>query len=412
MNNLLIINAYIVTPLGKTACKGAEMNHLLKIISGTVEVTNGIITYVGKNRENIPEGYQVLDAEGKVLLPGFVDSHTHMIFGGYRSEEFLWRMEGNSYMNIMEKGGGILNTVKATRQSSFESLKIKAERFIDQMSSMGVTTIEAKSGYGLDCNTEMKQLKVIQAINREINRKADIIPTFLGAHALPEEYKGREDYYIDFLISEMLPIITDMKLAENCDVFCEKGVFSVNQSRRLLESAKKMGLGIKVHADEITSMGGAELACELKALSADHLLQVSDKGIKTLAENNDVVATLLPLTAFVLKEPYAKGRKMIDEGCSVALATDFNPGSCPSCSIPLLFALACIYMNFSVEEVITAMTLNGAAAINRADTIGSIEVGKKGDFALLKFKSYYYLPYFTGINIVELTIKEGRVISI
>lgn len=410
-NNLLIINAHIVTPIGNRARKGKEMNELLDIPCGTVEVTDGIITYVGPNRkEEFPNEYRVLDAEGQVLLPGFVDSHTHLVFGGYRPEEFMWRMRGDSYMSIMERGGGIVNTMKATREASFHELKEKAEKYIDVMSRMGVTTVEGKSGYGLDKETELKQLKVMAAINRDPHRKVEIATTFLGAHALPPEYKDREEDYIDFLINEMLPYIKEEYLAENCDVFCEKGVFTVEQSRRLLSTAKEMGYGIKIHADEIVSFGGSELAAELHALSADHLLHASDEGIRRMAEEN-VVATLLPLTAFTLREPYARGREMIDAGCAVALATDLNPGSCCSGSIPLTFALACIYMRLSVEEAITALTLNGAAAINRADSIGSIEVGKKGDCALLDTDTYYVLPYYTGMNSVQCTIKEGLFVS-
>ena len=408
-SNLIITNARIVTPLGNTARKGKAMGELLTIPCGTVEVTNGVITYVGENRAELPKGYQVLDAQGKVLLPGFVDSHTHLVFGGYRPEEFMWRMRGDSYMSIMERGGGIVNTMKATRAATHEELKTKAEGYIDVMSRMGVTTVEGKSGYGLDRDSELKQLEVMRDINNDPDRKVDIATTFMGAHALPPEYKGRDEEFIDFLIREMLPLVKEKDLAENCDIFCEKGVFTVEQSRRLLSAAKEMGFGVKIHADEIVCFGGSELAGELKALSADHLLHASDEGIKAMADN-DVVATLLPLTAFTLREEFARGRQMIDSGCAVALATDLNPGSCCSGSIPLTFALACIYMKFSVEEAITALTLNGAAAINRADTIGSIEVGKKGDFVLLDSDTHYVLPYYTGMNSVEKTIKDGNIL--
>lgn len=407
--NLIITNARIITPIGKSARRGQEMNELLVIPNGTVEVTNGIITYVGDNRNDFPTGYETIDAEGKVLLPGFVDSHTHFVFGGFRPEEFMWRMRGDSYMSIMERGGGIINTMKATREATTAELQTKAEWFIDAMSRMGVTTVEGKSGYGLDRDTELKQLEVMQAINQNPDRKVDIAATFLGAHAVPPEYKEREEEYIDFLINEMLPQVKERNLAENCDVFCEKGVFTIEQSRRLLSAAKQSGFGIKLHADEIVSFGGAELAGELQALSADHLLHASDEGIKAMTYNG-VVATLLPLTAFTLREPYARGRKMIDAGCAVALATDLNPGSCCSGSIPLTFALACIYMKFSVEEAITALTLNGAVAINRADRIGSIEVGKEGDFALLDTDTHYVLPYYTGMNSVQCTIKKGNIV--
>ena len=405
----MIINARILTPLGTSAIAGKAMGNLLDIPEGTIEITEGVITYVGKNRPERPEGYRVLNANGRAVLPGFIDSHTHLVFGGYRPEEFVWRMQGDSYMSIMERGGGIINTVRATRETSLDDLKAKAEWYIDLMSQMGVTTVEGKSGYGLDKDTELKQLEVMKAINEDPNRKVDIATTFLGAHAVPTEYKGKEEAYIDFLIDEMLPLIQGKKLAENCDIFCEKGVFTVEQSRRLLQAAKERGFGVKIHADEIVSFGGAELAGELKALSADHLLHASDAGIQAMADNH-VVATLLPLTAFTLREPYARGREMIDKGCAVALATDLNPGSCCSGSIPLTFALACIYMNFSVEEAITAMTLNGAAAIGRADRIGSIEVGKQGDLVVLDAETPAILPYYTGMNAVRHTIKGGNII--
>ena len=405
----MIINARILTPLGTSAIAGKAMGNLLDIPEGTIEITEGVITYVGKNRPERPEGYRVLNANGRAVLPGFIDSHTHLVFGGYRPEEFVWRMKGDSYMSIMERGGGIINTVRATRETSLDDLKAKAEWYIDLMSQMGVTTVEGKSGYGLDKDTELKQLEVMKAINEDPNRKVDIATTFLGAHAIPTEYKGKEEAYIDFLIDEMLPLIQEKKLAENCDIFCEKGVFTVEQSRRLLQAAKERGFGVKIHADEIVSFGGAELAGELKALSADHLLHASDAGIQAMADNH-VVATLLPLTAFTLREPYARGREMIDKGCAVALATDLNPGSCCSGSIPLTFALACIYMNFSVEEAITAMTLNGAAAIGRADRIGSIEVGKQGDLVVLDAETPAILPYYTGMNAVRHTIKGGNII--
>lgn len=408
-SNLIITGARIVTPLGRTARKGKDMDELFDEY-GSIEITEGKITYVGHDRPHLPEGYQVIHADGKVVLPGFVDSHTHLVFGGFRPDEFIWRLNGDTYMSILQRGGGILSTVKATREVSPSSLRNKTEWFIHTMSQMGVTTVEGKSGYGLDRDTELKQLEVMQSINFDPIRKVDIVPTFLGAHAVPTEYKGREDDYIDFLIREMLPLIKQRMLAENCDIFCERGVFTVEQSRRLLRAAQEMGFGIKIHADEIVSFGGSELAGELHALSADHLLHASDAGIRALADN-DVVATLLPLTAFTLREPYARGREMIDSGCAVALATDLNPGSCCSGSIPLTFALACIYMHLTVAEAITAMTLNGAAAVNRADTIGSIEVGKQGDLVMLDADTPNVLPYYTGMNAVERTIKGGRVVS-
>ena len=405
-NDLVIYNARIVTPMGSTARRGKEMNELLAIPNGSVAVKGGIITYVGSGKPDVPPGCPAVDAQGKVLLPGFVDSHTHLVFGGFRPDEFIWRMQGDSYMSIMQRGGGIVNTMKATREATREELEEKAERFISIMSRMGVTTVEGKSGYGLNRDTEMKQLEVMRNLNANPNRKVDIIPTFLGAHALPPEYAGRPEEYIDFLIRDMLPEIKERGLAKHCDVFCEEGVFTVEQSRRLLAVAARMGFGIKLHADEIVSFGGAELAAELGAVSADHLLHASDEGIRRMAES-DVVATLLPLTAFALHEPYAPARQMIDAGCAVALATDLNPGSCFSGSIPLTFALSCIYMHLSIEEAITALTLNGAAALGRADCIGSIEPGKQGDLVVLNTNNYHFLTYYIGMNCVQATIKGG-----
>lgn len=408
--NLIIYDARVVTPTGFTACKGAEMGRLLVLDGATIEVTDGVITYVGPNRGENRDGYYRrywhYNARGRCVLPGFVDSHTHFVFGGERAEEFSWRLKGESYMSIMERGGGIVSTVKATRASNFVRLRAKAEGFLKQMSAMGVTTVEGKSGYGLDKETELMQLRIMRSLNGDEHRRVDIVPTFLGAHAVPQEYAGRTDDYIDFLIHEVMPCVAEAGLAEFCDVFCEQGVFSIEQSRRLLLAARGMGFNLKLHADEIVPLGGAGLAAELSATSADHLLHASDTDIRAMAEKG-VVATLLPLTAFALKEPYARGRAMIDAGCAVALATDLNPGSCFSGSIPLTFALACIYMQMSVEEAITALTLNGAAALNRAATIGSIEAGKKGDLVVLSTDNYHFLPYYIGMNCVIATVKEG-----
>lgn len=408
--NLIIFDARVVTPMGFVARKGAEMGELLVMDHATIEVTDGVITYVGPNRGENRDGYYQhywhYNARGRCVLPGFVDSHTHFVFGGERADEFSWRLKGESYMSIMERGGGIVSTVKATRASNFIRLRAKAEGFLKQMNAMGVTTVEGKSGYGLDKETELMQLRIMRSLNGDEHRRVDIVPTFLGAHAVPQEYAGRTDDYIDFLIRDVMPCVAEAGLAEFCDVFCEQGVFSIEQSRRLLLAARGMGFDLKLHADEIVPLGGAGLAAELSATSADHLLHASDADIRAMAEKG-VVATLLPLTAFALKEPYARGRAMIDAGCAVALATDLNPGSCFSGSIPLTFALACIYMQMSIEEAITSLTLNGAAALNRAGSIGSIEVGKKGDLVVLNTDNYHFLPYYIGMNCVIATIKEG-----
>lgn len=410
--NMLIKNASeVVTCSGFKSKAGREMSDLKIIPDGAVIIEGGIIKAVGKSDKILEtfkeKDYRVIDASGKSVLPGFVDSHTHFVFGGYRAEEFCWRLSGISYMDIMQRGGGIANSVKATRAASKKELYNSGMKRLDSMLSLGVTTVEGKSGYGLDCETEIKQLEVMDELDRA--HPIDVVKTFLGAHAVPEEYKGEEDKFIDYIIKEVLSVVAEKKLAEFCDVFCEKNVFSLEQSKRLLLKAKEIGLGLKLHADEIVQLGGAELAAELGAVSADHLLQASERGIKEMARTG-VVATLLPGTAFCLKEPYPKARYMIDKQCAVALATDMNPGSCFTESIPLIFALATIYMNMTVEEAVSALTINGAAALNRAETIGSIDIGKKGDIVILEFPSYKYIPYHLGVSCVEKVIKNGRIV--
>ena len=410
--NIIIEHATMVTPLGREARRGSAMGELSVTPDATVIVTDGIIEYAGPT-EGRPatrpdEHYTLLDAHGNVLLPGFVDSHTHLIFGGFRPDEFGWRLRGESYMSIMERGGGIQSTVNATREASEDELVEKAQWFIDRMSEMGVTTVEAKSGYGLDSDTELKMLNAIERLACKTGQRAEVVATFLGAHAVPREYAGRTGEYVDLIINEMLPRFKGK--AKCCDVFCEKNVFELEDSRRLLEAAAAMGYSLKLHADEIVTLGGGELSASLGALSADHLLHVSDEGVKAMAEAG-VVATLLPLTAFALKEPYAPARKFIEAGAAVALATDLNPGSCFSGSIPLTIALACIYMKMTVEETITALTLNGAAALGMADRIGSIEPGKRGDFVMLGCDNYNVLPYYVGMNCVKTTIFDGRIVA-
>jgi imidazolonepropionase len=409
---LLIKNiAELVTCRGTIPKAGTDMNELGIIKDGAIVSENGQIISVGPANEVLngfeEEGCQIIDASGKCVLPGFIDAHTHFVFGGYRPEEFSWRLAGDSYAEIMKRGGGIVNTVRATRQTSYEELKSLAKKRLDTMLTMGVTTVEGKSGYGLDSETELKQLKVMAELNAE--HPVDIVATFMGAHAIPEEYKGRADDYVDYMITEVLPQVVEQGFAQFCDVFCEKDVFSLKQSERLLIAARVMGLKAKLHADEIYPLGGAELAGKIGATSADHLLQATDAGIHAMVKRK-VVATLLPITAFSLKETYARARFLIDHGTPVALATDFNPGSCFSQSIPLVIALAALYMQMTPAEIVTGLTANAAAAIDRADKIGSLEAGKQADIIILEYPSHLYLPYHVGMNIVKTVIKNGEIV--
>lgn len=411
MDKIIIFNAsQIATPIGDKAKCGKEMNDISIIKNGSIVIENGLIRDVGPTtnimkKYNLSK-YNIIDAKDKAIVPGFVDAHTHFVFGGYREEEFFERINGTSYMEIMNNDRGIESTVKRTRNMTFNELYELGFDRLNSMLGFGITTVEGKSGYGLDFHTETKQLKVMKKLDED--HPVDVAATFLGAHAIPQEYKGNNDEYVDFMIEKLYPYIVRNKLAEFCDVFCEAGVFSVEESKKLLLEAKKLGFKLKLHADEISAFGGAELAASIGAISADHLLNVSDKGIRDMADNR-VVSVLLPATAFTLDKPFADARKMIDGGCAVALGSDYNPGSCFSNSIPLIISLACIKMRMTPEEILTALTINGAAALDREASIGSIEVGKKADILILKYPSYKYLMYNTGINIVDTVVKNGEV---
>lgn len=412
MAKKLIVHASeLVTCKGPAPKRGKEMKEIGLIKDGAVYIVDGLIQDVGTTEALLgridTSDVELIDASGKTVLPGFVDSHTHFIFGGYRPEEFSWRLNGDSYMSIMERGGGINATVSMTRAASLEELKEAGMDRLRTMLAFGVTTVEGKSGYGLDTETELRQLQAMKELEEE--QPVDIVRTFLGPHSVLPEYKGKEREFLDLMLQEVMPLVKEQDLAEFADIFTEQNVFDIEDSRYYLNEAKKMGFKLKIHADEIVQLGGSVLAAETGCFSADHLLKAGDKGIEAL-KNSNTIATLLPATAFCLKEEYAEGRRMIDEGCAVAMASDLNPGSCFTNSIPLLMALGCIYMHLSIEEVITALTINGAAAIDRADSVGSIEPGKKADMIFLKFPSIYYIPYHTAINLVCTVMKDGEIV--
>ena len=387
-----------------------EMNKINIIENAYIAVKNGKILAIGVGDEfgNLcGDDTKIHDAEGLLVTPGLIDSHTHLIHGGSRENEFSMKLNGVPYIEILNNGGGILSTVKATKEASEEELYKKAKKSLDRMLEFGVTTVEEKSGYGLELNTEIKQLEVARVLDK--NHPVDLVHTFLGAHAVPEEYKENHKAYIDILVDVMMPKIKDMGLAEFCDVFCEEGVFTIEESEYILQKAKEMGYKLKIHADEIESLGGAELAAKLGCVSADHLMAASDEGIKMMAENN-VVANILPATSFNLNKNYADCRKMIDMGAIVSLSSDYNPGSCPSENLQLVMQLGCLHLKITPNEVLTAVTINAAYAIDRADKIGSIEVGKNADFVVFDARNVEYLMYHFGINHTKKVYKNGNLV--
>lgn len=387
-----------------------EMNKINIIENAYIAVKNGKILAIGVGDEfgNLcGDDTKIHDAEGLLVTPGLIDSHTHLIHGGSRENEFSMKLNGVPYIEILNNGGGILSTVKATKEASEEELYKKAKKSLDRMLEFGVTTVEEKSGYGLELNTEIKQLEVARVLDK--NHPVDLVHTFLGAHAVPEEYKENHKAYIDILVDVMMPKIKDMGLAEFCDVFCEEGVFTIEESEYILQKAKEIGYKLKIHADEIESLGGAELAAKLGCVSADHLMAASDEGIKMMAENN-VVANILPATSFNLNKNYADCRKMIDMGAIVSLSSDYNPGSCPSENLQLVMQLGCLHLKMTPNEVLTAVTINAAYAIDRADKIGSIEVGKNADFVVFDALNVEYLMYHFGINHTKKVYKNGNLV--
>ncbi|MEM3613464.1 MAG: imidazolonepropionase [Candidatus Bathyarchaeia archaeon] len=388
---------------------GKRMRELGIIKNGCVAIKEGKILAVGKTSE-IRKNFRaenIVNASGKTVLPGFVDPHTHLVFAGSREDEFQMRIEGASYMEILRAGGGILKTVRETRKASLDELLGFGLNTLDVMLRYGTTTVEAKSGYGLTTKDELKILEVIKRLNQL--HAVDVVPTFMGAHAIPAEYASNPEEYVSLVVDEMIPAVAERRLAEFCDVFCEKGVFNLEQTRKILTAAKKHGLRLKVHADEMSQLGGAELAASLEAVSAEHLLFASDVGLKAMAEKG-VIAVLLPAAAFSLMTGRcAEARKMIDYGIPVALGTDFNP-SCWVENQQLVIAFACYFMKMTPAEAITAATINAAHAIGRASEVGSLEVGKKADIVILNAPNHVFLGYRFGVNLVDKVIKNGRTV--
>lgn len=388
-----------------------DMGNIGEIKNGAIIFDENIV-FVGESsqadvyiRENGIQIDETIDASGKTVLPGFVDSHTHFVFAGNRSGEFARRLRGVTYQEIAQEGGGILTTMKATRNATIEELAEQGRKLALSALKYGTTAIEIKSGYGLTLEAEMNQLEAIKILQNELPQT--IVSTFLGAHDFPPEYSDRRDDYVEHICNDMLPEVARRKLAEFCDAFVDKGYYTIEQGRKIFAKAKELGLKIKAHADELADVSAASLAAEMSAVSADHLLFVSDEGIEAL-KNSGTVATLLPGTAYFIRLPYAPARKVIDSGVITAIATDCNPGSCFTENMQLILSLSVINMKMTAEEALTAATLNAAAAINRSHRIGSLEVGKQADFLIANVNSYTDLFYHFGINHIEEVRIKGK----
>jgi imidazolonepropionase len=411
--DLAILHAReVVTPAGPAPRRGEDLGRIQVIENAFVAVREGRICALGpmsafqKTVELLP-GFTAIDASGKVVLPGFVDPHTHVVFGGSREKEFVERLQGKSYQEIAAAGGGILSTVQMTRQAGEEELFEGGLKRLGTMLQHGTTAAEVKSGYGLDAASELKQLRVIRRLKEA--QPVELTATFLGAHAVPAEFRSNRKAYIESIIEEMIPAVASERLARYCDVFCDEGAFTVEESRRILNAAQAHGLKARIHADELVETGSAELAAELRAASADHLTRISPAGIQALARS-DVAAILLPgTTFFLMKHEHAPARDLISGGGIVALATDCNPGSSMTESMQMILQLACLNLRMTIEEAITAATLNAAYSLDMADTVGSIEAGRQADLAIFDVPDYRHLVYHFGVNHVWTVVKKGKI---
>ena len=407
MLDLLIKNiGELATAQGNTPKKGMAQGEVQISHQVSIGITDGKISYVGPEEE-APTAKQTYDAEGCLVTPGLVDAHTHLVFGGWRQHELPQKLAGATYLEILKGGGGILSTVRNTRAATEEELVEKTKNLLDQMIAHGTTTVEAKSGYGLSTAEELKQLRVVRALQE--THPVDLVSTFMGAHAIPEEYKNDRASYVKLVCEEMIPTVAREKLAEFCDIFCETAVFDIEETRKILNCAKEYGFGVKLHGDEIDPIGGGELAGDLGALSAEHLIEASDAGIEAMAKSG-TIGVLLPATSMYLDKSFARARKMLDTNMAVAVATDFNPGSSPNFNMQIPMTLACLKYRLSPKEALTAVTLNGACAIRRGDLVGTIEVGKQADIVVWDAPDLNFLFYRYGNNQVKKVIKKGNLI--
>jgi len=406
----IVRNARIYTSEGNSAAAGNDQGEIRFFPKGAMVIRGGKIEAVGPEEEilvsaNTADADEEIDCGGRCVIPGFVDPHTHMCFARRREEEFSLRLAGTPYLEILQKGGGILSSVRSVREASDDELFEHTLSLALSALSMGTTAVEMKSGYGLDTESELRMLSVIRRVGRE--SPLDVVPTFMGAHAVPELYRGNGDGFVDLIVEEMLPAVERQGIARFCDVFCEEGVFSVPQTERILSEASRRGLGLKVHADEVHDTGGAALAARMGAVSAEHLLAASDEGISAMAKSG-TTAILLPATAYSLRKPYARARTMIERGVPVALATDCNPGSSFTESMPFVFGLAVMAMGLTVKEALTAATRNSACAVGMGAVCGTLEPGKQADFLVLDGETPAILAYHAGVPAVEEVFKKGE----
>lgn len=407
--DLLITNiGQLLTMDKKGPVKGRDMNDLTVMENAAVAILDGKVEWIGSSEEAATiRAVRTIDANGKLVTPGLVEPHTHLVFGGSREKEMALKQQGVPYLEILKQGGGILSTVNSTKETSYDDLLEKALFHLDRMATLGITTVEAKSGYGLDRETELKQLHVAKAAGEQ--HPLDLVSTFLGAHAIPPEYKEDPEAFLDEM-ADMFDEIKEGNLAEFVDIFTETGVFSVEQSRKYLLAAKEKGFGLKIHADEIDPLGGTELAVEVGAISGDHLAVASDEGIKQLAAS-DTIGVILPGTSFYLgKDTYSPARKMVDAGAAISISTDFNPGSSVTENLQLIMSIAALKLKLSPEEIWQAVTVNAAHAIGRGSEAGTIAVGRKADIVLWDAPNYLYIPYHYGVNHVNTVVKNGSVL--
>ena len=408
MSKLLLTNiGMLATPLGKGPKSGSEQGEIQILKDAWVLCEDGVIAQVGAGPAPAAADAQVVDAQGSLVTPGLVDAHTHLIFGGWRQNELGLKLHGKTYLEIQNAGGGIQSTTNATRKATEEELTAKAAKALDEMMSFGVTTCEAKSGYGLALEHELKQLRAIRRLQEE--HPMDVVATFMGAHLVPAEYKNDREAYVRLVCEEMMPAVKEQGIAKFCDVFCEADTFTVEEARRVLEAGLKNGLRPKIHADEIEAIGGSQLAGEIGAISAEHLIVCPPEGIASMARGG-VIACLLPATSFNLGSTFAPARDMVTAGVPVAMATDFNPGSCPCLNLQFVINLGCLKYKLTPEEVLTAVTLNGAAAIDMADKVGSVEPGKQADLVIWDAPDLDYICYRVGSNLTRHVIKKGAVV--